>query len=304
MNPMTAIMLGWNPERAIPGPWRAGYAAAVREVAGRGLSVQPWTASGDMHADVWLVLQGSRLRGLAGHGVVAGRDGRHLLVVFDSLLPLGDHIPFDVLADVLPGAAEDSDRLADILLGPDAQARVRALWAELGPGHGPEPVLPAAGAYPAEAVAHVPVNRYERDPEARRACIAHRGSSCAVCGFSFEVAYGEIGKDFVDVHHAVPPGTLGTDYELDPLTDLVPLCANCHAMAHLGVGTPRTEMELRQAMAGAGFLAGSVVTPEELAAQRAAREILGPGQLPRTANAAGSPPSRASGGATGGLPTS
>ncbi len=29
-------------------------------------------------------------------------------------------------------------------------------------------------------------------------------------------------------------------------------------------------------MAGAGFLTGSVVTPEELEAQRAARELLGP----------------------------
>ena len=118
------------------------------------------------------------------------------------------------------------------------------------------------------------VNRYERDPEARRACIAHRGSSCSVCGFSFEVAYGEIGKDFIDVHHVVPLW-LGAGYELDPLTDLVPLCANCHAMAHHGVRSPRTEVELRRAMADAGYLAGSVVTPEEIEAQRAAREILG-----------------------------
>jgi 5-methylcytosine-specific restriction protein A len=69
---------------------------------------------------------------------------------------------------------------------------------------------------------------------------------------------------------------LGSGYELDPLTDLIPLCANCHAMAHFGVDTPRTVAELRRIIADAGFLRGSTVTPEQLEAQRQARELLGP----------------------------
>ncbi len=129
---------------------------------------------------------------------------------------------------------------------------------------------------PPEAIARVGVNRYEHDPDARRACIAHHGTSCAACGFSFEVAFGAVGKDFIPVHHLVPASRLGSSYELDPVTDLVPLCANCHAMAHQGVSAARTVAELRRIIAGAGFLRGSRVTPEQLEAERQARELLGP----------------------------
>ena len=130
------------------------------------------------------------------------------------------------------------------------------------------------GTVPAAAVTRVEVNQYEHSPDARRVCVAHHGTSCAVCGFSFEIAYGEIGKDFIPVHHLVPVSQLGSAYELDPITDLVPLCANCHAMAHHGVRTPRSVAELRRIMAAAGFLTGQSVTPEQLQAQQDARRIL------------------------------
>ena len=54
------------------------------------------------------------------------------------------------------------------------------------------------------------------------------------------------------------------------------VCANCHAMAHQGVGTPRTVAELRRIIGDAGFLRGSTVTDEQLEAERQARELLGP----------------------------
>jgi 5-methylcytosine-specific restriction protein A len=41
------------------------------------------------------------------------------------------------------------------------------------------------------------------------------------------------------------------------------------------VGSPRSEAELRQMIANAGYLRGATVTAEELEAQRVAREILG-----------------------------
>jgi 5-methylcytosine-specific restriction protein A len=277
---MTAILLGWNPEPTAPEHWHGrSYAAVVHEVLERGLSVQPWSVDGEtpVGADVWLVLEGSHLRGLIGHGVVVGGTSGQIQVAFDALLPLGDQVPAEVLMRAAPDVAWDSDDIDGMQLGPGGEeAGLRSVWAGFGPPQGPMPTHLVPGTYPDEAVTRVPVNRYERDPEARRACIAHRGSSCAVCGFSFEVAYGEIGKDYIDVHHVVPLWRLSGGYQLDPLTDLVPLCANCHAVAHYGVSTPRTEAELRRAMAGAGFLTGSVVTPEEVEARRAARELLGP----------------------------
>lgn len=76
------------------------------------------------------------------------------------------------------------------------------------------------------------VNAYERNPKARQTCIAFHGTSCMVCGFNFGNTYGEIGKDFVHVHHLTSISEIGDEYEIDPIRDLRPVCANCHAMIH------------------------------------------------------------------------
>lgn len=78
----------------------------------------------------------------------------------------------------------------------------------------------------------VAVNKYERDRGARAACIAHHGWACVVCGFHFEQTYGKVGRDFIHVHHLREISTLGRSYKIDPIKELVPICANCHAMAH------------------------------------------------------------------------
>jgi predicted HNH restriction endonuclease len=44
--------------------------------------------------------------------------------------------------------------------------------------------------------------------------------------------YGDIGKGFIHVHHLKPLSKIGRNYELDPITDLHPICPNCHAMIH------------------------------------------------------------------------
>jgi 5-methylcytosine-specific restriction protein A len=280
MGPMSAIILGWDPA----GRNRWNYAAVIGQVAATGLHLEPWNVGRSVAAGtgVWLVLLGAHGPGLIGHGVVLSESAPTpdqpeftVQVAFDALLPLGDHVPGAVLDEAVPGVAWDSTETEGVALGPGDAAAIRSVWATHGPGQGPDPTQPVPGTYPETAVVRVTANRYEHDPVARRACIAHRGTSCAACGFSFELAYGELGKDFIDVHHLVPASQLGGGYQLDPLTDLVPLCANCHAMAHHGVNPPRTEAELRQIMATAGFLRGTTVAPEEIEAQRVAREILG-----------------------------
>ncbi|HGW4613167.1 hypothetical protein AE07_01019 [Enterobacter cloacae BWH 43] len=80
----------------------------------------------------------------------------------------------------------------------------------------------------------VTVNSYERDPKARQACIDHHGTSCKCCGFDFEKVYGEHGKGFIHVHHIKPLHTVGENYVVNPIEDMVPLCPNCHAMIHRG----------------------------------------------------------------------
>lgn len=92
--------------------------------------------------------------------------------------------------------------------------------------------LPEGRDYREGAVARVQVNRYERDPDARAACLAKHGRQCKVCDLRFDERYGDIGKDFMHVHHVKPLGTMRREYRLNPETDLVPVCPNCHAMLH------------------------------------------------------------------------
>lgn len=82
------------------------------------------------------------------------------------------------------------------------------------------------------AVREIFVNAYERNPVAREKCIAHYGPICKVCEFDFEAVYGELGKGFIHVHHLRDLATIRTRYKVDPIADLRPVCANCHAMLH------------------------------------------------------------------------
>ena len=76
------------------------------------------------------------------------------------------------------------------------------------------------------------VNAYERSSQARQECISHYGYNCQICNFNFEKVYGEIGKNFIHVHHVVDISTIGKNYKVDPIKDLIPVCPNCHAMLH------------------------------------------------------------------------
>lgn len=104
--------------------------------------------------------------------------------------------------------------------------------------------LPNRREYFEGAVRHVMVNQYERDSAARAACLRRHGFRCAVCKMSFEERYGDIGKDFIHVHHKKPLAACRESYQIDPERDLTPVCPNCHAMLHT-IDPPFTVEELR-----------------------------------------------------------
>lgn len=81
----------------------------------------------------------------------------------------------------------------------------------------------------------VAVIKYERSPVARQQCIAHYGTSCYVCGFSFGHAYGETAGGYIHVHHLEAISSRSGKRTVDPIKDLRPICPNCHAVAHLQV---------------------------------------------------------------------
>ena len=118
------------------------------------------------------------------------------------------------------------------------------LWAECGRGAAPghavrwtmallhttakavETIFEEGRRYPLELEAA------ERNPKARAACLAHHGTTCIACGFCGEHRFGPLGKDLIHVHHIKEMRTQNGAYLIEPIKDLVPLCANCHTMAH------------------------------------------------------------------------
>lgn len=89
------------------------------------------------------------------------------------------------------------------------------------------------------------VNYYERNSLARQRCIEHFGFECRACHMNMEKKYGEIGKNFIHVHHITPLSEINKEYEVDPINDLIPLCPNCHSMIHKK-NPPYTVKELKQ----------------------------------------------------------
>ena len=85
---------------------------------------------------------------------------------------------------------------------------------------------------PEGAMEKVLVNKYERNKINRKCCLDHYGYECQVCKIKFEEQYGDIGKNFIHVHHITPVSKLGPSYVINPIDDLVPVCPNCHSMIH------------------------------------------------------------------------
>lgn len=76
------------------------------------------------------------------------------------------------------------------------------------------------------------VTRVERSARNRRACFEFHGHVCHGCGLDPLVFYGEPARHLLHVHHVEPLATLNEPRVVDPKTDLLPLCPNCHSLAH------------------------------------------------------------------------
>ena len=93
-------------------------------------------------------------------------------------------------------------------------------------------IAPATETFTEGSKKTVTVNAYERNSLARKLCIKHHGTACSVCDLDFSEKYGELGKGFIHVHHLLELSVIKGEYTVNPITDLRPVCPNCHAMLH------------------------------------------------------------------------
>ncbi len=92
--------------------------------------------------------------------------------------------------------------------------------------------------------------RYERSRKNRAAALKFHGTKCKACGFDYDEVYGAAhARQYIQVHHcqSVTSGLR----RIDPTKDLIPLCANCHAMAHRTKGKILAVEDLQSLLATA-----------------------------------------------------
>jgi 5-methylcytosine-specific restriction protein A len=53
-----------------------------------------------------------------------------------------------------------------------------------------------------------------------------------VCELDLVAMYGDLGKNYIHVHHHKKVSQRAGRYKIDPVNDLCPVCPNCHAMIH------------------------------------------------------------------------
>lgn len=78
----------------------------------------------------------------------------------------------------------------------------------------------------------ITVKQYERNQSARKICLKLKGTRCSICGLSFSEIYGEDFSNIIEVHHIKPISQQDGMYKVNPETDLIPLCPNCHTAIH------------------------------------------------------------------------
>ncbi len=250
---MATYLLAWNPNR-----WHWSDLTDVVEKVGRGEPVvRRWSCGrsrrivrGDR---VFLMRLGQQPRGIFGSGTVVvepyedihwepekariGKKTVFLKFRFDALLdPEQEPILWrERLKSEAPFSRVHWDtQISGIRIPDEIAIELEKVWSDLtGPAEFTLPEeLSTTPTFAEGATKRILVNAHERDPRARKLCIEYHGTSCTACGLSLGDQYGATGEGLIHVHHLKPLAEIGEEYEVDPISDMRPVCPNCHAIIH------------------------------------------------------------------------
>ncbi len=241
-------LLAWNPKRWSWNDIDDNIDKHIQEVNEKGFSRHRWTCGKNRSISkgdrIFLIKLGEEPKGIVASGIVEREsyEDEHLFKLYGRSLYVD--IKFDVLSkepiisiDFLKKMSEKfswSTRVSGIKIQEPVAKDLEAEWSKRTKGSAkfiPEE-LDDSGVFPEGAKHRISVNAYERNPQARQACIEYYGTNCKVCGFSFREFYGKDFKDYIIVHHLVPISKIGESYQIDAIKDLIPVCPNCHYAIH------------------------------------------------------------------------
>ena len=245
---MGTFLLTWNPVVWPDGvEWldeTAGTASASSPVPG-GWSVGT-RKGGIKPGDTALLLRQHHDRGIVASGCFtsevyqdehwdgSGRLANNADIDFDLIVAVDERLTIEVLKSVVPEIQWDRLQGSGVRVPDSVEPKLLELWhqhsaEEMGSTIYPDDENPT---YFEGGLRTVKVNRYERNRQAREACLRHFGAVCAICSFDFEAVYGISGGRGIHVHHLRELSEISKGYTVDPIIDLIPVCPNCHAAFH------------------------------------------------------------------------
>lgn len=232
---MSAYLLVWNPK-----VWRwSRLRQNLKKFAREGSLSFSWSCGNrrtlPVGSRVFLIRLGEEPKGIVGSGWTVSEpfsdQGLNVKFVFDTL----HEKPLLSLGELQKMSRFHwSSQASGIEIPDETTSKLEKAWSKKK-GVRLRPLIEEADTsaqYPEGAVVRIAVNAYERNPAARRDCIAHYGTACYVCGFKFGEFYGASWVDFIHVHHLTPLSSLARRYRVNPARDLRPVCPNCHAVIH------------------------------------------------------------------------
>lgn len=250
---MKTYLLAWNPKR-----WKWDNIAKMSEDVKLGKIVHDRWSTGVSRQQqkgdrFFLIRLGEEPKGIFASGIIIrdsfedlhwdeeksllGETTNHVEIQYDVLLDPNTEpiLPRELLNDPPLSTMHWDTRMSGVQIPDDVVMELEKIWANFRNATTftfPEEVDQVQEDIFEGAVHKVTVNAYERNPEARKQCINYYGAKCSICGFDFFNVYGEVGKDFIHVHHLKRISEIGEPYKIDPVKDLRPVCSNCHAILH------------------------------------------------------------------------
>jgi len=269
--PHASFLLTWNPTR-----WSWDDLKRERDRLCRCEPVVMRWSTGNARRigigdELFLMKQGDAPRGIVAHGRAVsdvfdqphwdderrakGENAFYVMVQWTEILDPAEHPPMQVhgVASTHLASVNWSTQVSGISIPTDAAAELRQTWLAYAGSFGASNEAFVTADEVTEIVLYegalrrITINAYERNAEARQKCIDHWGSRCYCCGLEMGQRYGSVAQGYIHVHHLKPLASIGEAYRVDPVTDLRPVCPNCHAAIHLS-NPPTAVDELRQSL--------------------------------------------------------